>query len=215
LISALIAHELGHLLIDRSTGNNSIAYISVTPQDGYDGICRGTLREAFATGGETSGRYVDASAVREIIAPQMPVEGEDRSGKSDVYQAVLDACVQLMGGEAAEELLIGDAAYAADDRRQANELAQLICRTPAAVAAFIAFSKQQAADLLSEHMLALISLSIVLKIRRTIEGASEIDQAIAHALAGEAAALEGIRRREWSASIERAKNFRSETMPRN
>jgi len=38
------------------------------------------------------------------------------------------------------------------------------------------------------------SFSIVLKIRRTLVGA-EIDEAIAHALAGEAAAIERIRRR--------------------
>jgi hypothetical protein len=80
----VIAHELGHLLIDRSTGNDSISFISVTPQGGYEGICCGTLREAFATGGKTGGGYVDASTVREIIAPQMPVEGEDRGSKSDV-----------------------------------------------------------------------------------------------------------------------------------
>jgi hypothetical protein len=102
----------------------------------------------------------------------MPTEGEDRSSKSDVYQAVLDACTQLMAGEAAEELLLGEGTYAADDRRQASELAQLICRTPAAAAAFIVFCKQQAADILNEHALALMSLRIVLKIRRTIDGAA-------------------------------------------
>jgi hypothetical protein len=153
----------------------------------------------------TSG-YIVASAVRKIIEPQMPVEGEDRSGKSDVYQAVLDACTQLMGGEAAEELLIGEATYATDDRRQAGELAQLICRTPAAVASLIAFSKQQALDILSEYMLALISLSIVLK----IHGADEIDQALAYALAGEAAALEHIRRRQWLERIANARQFKSD-----
>jgi hypothetical protein len=146
----VVSHEIGHLLIDRACGNNSISYISVTPQDGYEGICRGTLREAFASEAMTSPGCIDASDVREIIAPQMPKEGEDRSGKADIYASVVDACMQLMGGEAAEELLIGKAAHAADDRRQVNELAQLICKSPTAVTQFIAFCKQQAIDILNE-----------------------------------------------------------------
>jgi hypothetical protein len=203
----VVLHELGHLLIDRISGHNSITFISVTPCDGYEGICRGTLREAFVSNGATG---IDASAVRAILAPSMPTAGEDRSDKADVYASVLDACTQLMAGEAAEKMLLGEASFAADDRKQAGELAALICRTPQAIERFVQFCSQQATDMLSEHVLALMSLSIVLKIRRTMTGAAEIDQAIAVALAGEAAALERIRRRQWRQRVESAAKFKPE-----
>jgi hypothetical protein len=132
------------------------------------------------------------------------------AGKADFHQATLDACTQLMGGEAAEDLLLGEATCAADDRRQATELAQLICKTPAAVGSFITFCRQQAIDTLNEHVLAMMSLTIVPKIRRTIDGADKIDQAIAHALAGEAMVYEHIRRRQWRARVVNAGKFKPE-----
>ncbi|MGX9430470.1 MULTISPECIES: hypothetical protein [Bradyrhizobium] len=94
--------------------------------------------------------------------------------------------MQLMGGEAAEQLLLGDASFAADDRRQAMELAALICKSQEAIAAFFTFCKQQATDMLSEHVTLLWSLGIILRMRRDMT-AAQMDEAIASVLASEVA----------------------------
>jgi hypothetical protein len=153
---------------------------------------------------------IDASDIRKILQPLMPKAGEDRSEKADVYQSVLDAVTELMAGKVAEKMLLeGEASFAADDRRQAAELAALICKTPQAIEAFIVFSERQALDLLSEHVTVLMSLQIVLRIRRTMSG-EEIDRAIATALAAEASAIERIRRKRWQRVIENAASFEAE-----
>jgi hypothetical protein len=129
-----------------------------------------------------------------------------RSDVADVFQSVLDACTELMAGEVAEKMLLeGPAAFASDDRRQVGELAALICKSPRAVEAFIAFCEQQAADLLSEHVTVMMSLQIVL-----IMTGDEIDRAIATVLAGQAAAVESIRRARWQRVVENAASFEAE-----
>ena len=199
-------HESGHAICSRlTTGDcSSISSVTITPADSYEGQCRGARREAFVRGGVTAVDAVDASHVRKILQPLMPKPGEDRSDKADIYQNVLDACTQLMAGEAAEELLLeGEASFASDDRRQVMELAALICKTPQAVAAFTTFCKQQALDMLSEYVGVLMSLSIVLKIRRELTG-EEIDDVIATTLARFELATERVRRKRWEGVIENA-----------
>jgi hypothetical protein len=154
-------HELGHFVIDRVTGTSGITIISITPRDGFGGICHGARCEAFVNNGATGTGCLDAADIRAILAPTMPMAGESRDDKADVYASVFDSVVQLMSGEAAEQLLLGDASFAADDRRQAMELAALICGSQEAIAAFLTFCKQQATDMLSEHVTLLWSLGII------------------------------------------------------
>jgi hypothetical protein len=197
-------HECGHLLVNRLIGNSSISEVTIIPGDGFEGICRGARRQAFVTGDAIG---PDASDVRKTLRPVMPQAGEDRSGTADIFQSVLDACTELMAGEAAEKMLLeGTAAFASNDRRQVGELSALICKSPRAVEAFIAFCEQQAADLLSEHVTVMMSLSIVLRIRRKMTG-EEVDPAIATVLAGQAAAVERIRRAQWRQRVENATKF--------
>jgi hypothetical protein len=178
-------HELGHAICSRlTTGECAVSSVTITPSENYEGQCRGIRREAFVKNGVTQVEVADAAHIRAILQPMMPKVGEDRGDKADVYQNVLDACTQLMAGEAAEELLSGEATLAADDRRQVTELAALLpCRSPEAVTFFIEFCKRQARDLLSAHITLLMSLSIVLRIRREMTE-TELDEAIAIVLAG-------------------------------
>jgi hypothetical protein len=206
-------HELGHFVIDRVTGTGGIWIISITPRDGFEGICRGARSEAFVNNGATGTGCLDASDVRAILAPLMPKAGESRDDKADVYASVFDSVVQLMGGEAAEQLLLGDASFAADDRRQAMELPALICRTPQAIDRFLQFCLQQALDLLSEHVTLLFSLGIILRMRRDMTGA-QMDEAIASVLASHQVALERIRRRQWAQRVENAAKLEAVEMTR-
>jgi hypothetical protein len=198
----VVYHELGHYLLDRLAATNGISFISVTPSQDHEGICLGTRNEAFVKVGAKDRDRLDAADVRQILAPTMPKPGEPRGDKADVYASVLDAVTQLMAGEAAEQLMLGAAQHASDDRRQAAELAKLICKTNMAVARLIDFGFQQALDVLSEHVALLRSLGVVLRARRDVT-ADDMDNAAAHA-------IELVRRRDWQNVLARAGSFKAE-----
>jgi hypothetical protein len=200
-------HELGHVFVNRLIGNCSISEVTITPGDGYDGLCRGARRAAFVTGGAIG---VDARVIREVLQPLMPREGEDRRDKADVFQSVLDAVTELMAGEVAEKMLLdGEPTSSGDDRRQAQELAALICKTGPATDRFILLCEQQAYDLLSPYVGVLMSMQIVLRIHRTMTG-EEIDRAIATVVASQALAVEHIRRADWRKRELTAASFHAE-----
>jgi hypothetical protein len=204
-------HELGHIIINRVTGTDRISFISITPSEDHEGICRGARTQAFVKAGATGPGCLDAADVRQVLAPMMPKPGEPRSDKDDIYASVLNSVTELMAGEAAEQLTPGDAQHASDDRRQAAELAALICKTPAAIERFIEFALQQAIDVLSEHITVLWSLGIILRMRRDMTGA-DTDQAMATILAGQEVALERFRRRQWRERVARAADFQFEPL---
>jgi len=193
-------HEVCHYLLDRLNGSDRIVQVSITPSDTWEGICYGERREAFANGGR------DASGVRELLQPVMPLPGESHSSTADIVQSVLDAVTELMAGEVGERLLLGSANPARDDRRQARELASLICKSEAGVNRFIAFCEQQAADTLAPHGMIIMSLQIILRIRRDMSG-EELDQALASVLGSFQLNTEHSRRAQWKRAIENAARF--------
>jgi hypothetical protein len=196
-------HELGHYLTNSLLGKSSISAVSITPGEGYEGVCWGQQHsEAFV-----SPRSRDAASIRELLHPVMPNAGEDRGATADVFQSVLDACTELMAGTVAEKLLLeGEPSSGSDDFRQATELATLICKSPQAVMAFIGFWERQAFDLLSSRVTLIMGLQIVLRIRRTMTG-EELNRAIATMLASEASAIERCRRADWRARELAANSF--------
>jgi hypothetical protein len=111
--------------------------------------------------------------------------------------------------EVGERLVLGDAKPARDDRRQARELAGLICKSDAAIDQFIAFCEQQAHDLLFPHAPLIKSLQIILRMRRNMTG-EELDQALATVLAQFELAAERQRRADWRRCELAASRFREE-----
>jgi hypothetical protein len=207
----VLYHEISHYLVDRITATYSISFISITPSGDYEGICLGARNQAFVKAGADGPGRFDAADVRHILSPTMPKAGETRADKSDVYTSVLDAVTQLMAGEAGERLMLGDAQYAFDDRRQGAELSALICKSDAATKLFIEFCLQQAIDMLSEHVTLLWSLGIILRMRRDMTGA-EMDQAMSSILASQQATIERLQRRAWQATLDNAGQFQCEPM---
>ena len=207
----VVYHELGHYPLDRVAATNGISFISVTPSEDHEGVCLGARREAFVKAGTQGRGRIDATDVRLILAPTMPKAGEPRSDKDDIYASVLNSVTELMAGEAAEQLTLGDTEPASDDRRQATELSALICKTPAAVDRFIDFCLQQATDMLSEHVTLLWSLGIILRMRRDTSGV-DLDRATATILAGKQVATERVRRSAWQATLDSAGQFQCEPM---
>jgi hypothetical protein len=201
-------HEIAHYLVDRLNGTDRIVRVSVTPTEQWEGICFGERPQAFANAG-FAGR--DASEVRALLEPVMPFPGEDHSSTADVVQSVFDSVTELLAGEVGERLVLGDASPARDDRRQARELARLICRSEAAIERFIAFCEQQALDLLTPRVPLIISLQIILRMRRDMSG-EELDQAAASVLGNLAVTMERIERRRWQDRIDNAATFKPETI---
>ena len=77
----------------------------------------------------------------------MRTASENRAALSGVFQNTLDACIGLLGGQVAERMLLaGEPSLASDDRRQAMELACLLCKSPQAIEKFLSFCEQQAYD---------------------------------------------------------------------
>jgi hypothetical protein len=113
----------------------------------------------------------------------------------------------LDGLLAAERMLLeGEPAVPADDLRQARELAMLICTSEEAIATFIAHCDIAARDLLLPYGDVIMALSIVLRIKRTLDGA-EIDKLISDVQARKALAIERARRKQWQRAVENAAKF--------
>ncbi|TYO67191.1 hypothetical protein FXV83_07710 [Bradyrhizobium hipponense] len=110
-------------------------------------------------------------------------------------------------------LLGGDNSRSAvDDRRQARELALLICKSEEAITAFLSYCDVAARDLLMPYGDVVMVLSIVLRIRRTLDGA-EIDRIIWDVETRKALAAERRRRAEWRKCELAAERFRAECDP--
>jgi hypothetical protein len=184
-------HEAGHCVAARLLGHE-VGGVTVNPASGYEGLCWGVGHtQAF-----TNGRG-DASDVRKVLAPLMPKPGEDRSALSDVFGNVYAKGIELMAGRAAERMLLEDEPVTpVDDLRQARELAMLICTSEKAIETFIAHCDVAAWDLLLPYGDVVMTLSIVLRIKRTLDGV-EIDKIIADVQARKGLAIEHHRRADW------------------
>jgi hypothetical protein len=195
-------HESGHAVAARLLGH-PLGGATVNPGPGYEGRVWGERHmEAF-----TEGRG-DASDVREALAPLLPEPGEDRSSVSDVFGNVYGHCMELMAGRAAERMLLGDcdAGAPVDDLRQARELAMLICSGEEAIETFIAHCDVAVRDLLMPYGDVVMVLSIVLRIKRALEG-PEIDKIISDVQARKAVAIEGERRKQWQLTVKNSRAF--------
>jgi hypothetical protein len=195
-------HEAGHAVCARLLGH-PLGGATVDPGPGYEGRVWGEGHaEAF-----TNGRG-DASDVRAVLAPLMPKAGEDRAVVADIFSNVYGQCIELMAGRAAEAMLLeGDPTPPLDDLRQARELAMLVCSSEEAIETFIAHCDVAARDLLLPHGDAVIVLSTVLRIKRTLDGA-EIDKIISDMQARKGLAIDRVRRKRWQRVIENAAAFK-------
>jgi hypothetical protein len=111
----------------------------------------------------------------------MPKPGEDRSSVSDVFGSVYSQCIELMAGRTAERMRLsdGEPTPPVDDLRQARELAMLICTSEESIETFVAHCDVAACDLLLPYGDVVTTLSIVLRIKRTLDP----DEAFLKALA--------------------------------
>jgi hypothetical protein len=197
----IAVHEAGHAVAARLLGH-PLGGATVNPGPGYEGRIWGERYvEAFSQG------RGDASDVRDALAPMMPKAGEDRAPVADIFGQVHSHCLELLAGVAAERMLLGDAAPPADDLRQARELAMLICTSEEAIETFIAHCDVAARDLLLPYGDVVMTLSIVLRIKRTLDS-DDIDKVISDVQARKGLEIERVRRKRWQRVIENAAAFK-------
>jgi hypothetical protein len=200
LVFGLVAVATSARALGRQVGG-----VTVNPDTdrGFEGLCWEIgYNEAFKNG------RGDASDVREALTPLMPGPGEDRRGVADIFGHVRDQCIEFLAGRAAERILLdGEPMEPVDDLRQARELALLICSSDEAVETFIAHCDIAARDLLMPFGDVIMALSVVLRIKRTIDG-SEIDELIAEMQTRKARAIELARAPTGSGVNYRPERFR-------
>ncbi|MTV16758.1 MULTISPECIES: hypothetical protein [Bradyrhizobium] len=186
-------HEAGHAVCARLLGHE-VGGITVNPDmvRGSEGLCWGVDHaEAFAEG------RGDVADVRDALRSVMPQAGEDRQPVADVFAGIYAQCIEFMAGRAAERMLLeGEPPAPIDDLRQARELAVLICSSDEALDALILHCDLAARDLLMPYGDLVMTLSVVLRIKRTLDGA-EIDQIIRDVEARKELATEHRRRADW------------------
>ncbi|WP_076858183.1 hypothetical protein [Bradyrhizobium mercantei] len=186
----IAVHEAGHAVCARLLGHE-VGGITVNPDvvRGSEGLCWGVGHaEAFAEG------RGDVSDVQDALRSVMPQAGEDRQPVADVFAGIYAQCIEFMAGRAAERMLLdGEPPVPIDDLRQARELTTLISASDEALDAFILHCDLTARDLLMPYGDVVMALSIVLRIKRTLNGA-EIDQIIWQMEARKALAVEQQRR---------------------
>jgi hypothetical protein len=200
----IAVHEAGHAVCARLLGH-ALGGATVDPGPGYEGrVWSERHVEAFVEG------RGDASDVREALAPLMPNAGEDHSVVADILGNSYTQVIELIAGRAAERMLLdGEPASPVDDLRQARELALLFCKSEEAIETFVAHCDVAARDLLMPYGDVVIALSIVLRIKRTLDG-PQIDQIILDMETRKALAMERQRRADWRKRELAASRFRAE-----
>ncbi|NOJ40323.1 hypothetical protein [Bradyrhizobium australiense] len=206
----IAVHEAGHAVAARLLGRQ-VGGVTINPaaDGGFEGLCWGVgYTEAFAQG------RGDASDVREALAPLMPEPGEDRRGVADIFGHVRDQCIEFLAGRAAERIVLdGEPIAPVDDLRQARELALLICSSESAIDTLIAHCDVAARDLLMPYGDVVMALSILLRVKRTLDGA-EIDALISDVQARKARAIELARRADCKRRELSARTFLAEIKSR-
>jgi hypothetical protein len=184
-------HEIGHSLSGRLLGNE-LGGVTCDPGPDFGGLTWGPAHDRQA---QFSSR--DASSICAIIGPVMPAPGERRTEVADVYLHVFSRVVELVAGSVAESLFLpGEPWPATSDRAQERALASLICSSPGAVEAFVAFCRVEATALLRPRAHIIRALTIALIQRRTMTGA-EVDAVIETVVAAKEAEDEHQRRADW------------------
>jgi hypothetical protein len=195
-------HEAGHVVAGRALGQ-LVGGVTIEPGENYSGATWGPNSDpsSFFTSEETIATCAALSSL-------MPAFGEPRDDAAVELVQTHARVIELLAGTEAERLLYPDEPplNAPHDVAEARAHAALICCSPAAVGAFLAYAKIEASELIRLHRHLVQAIAAALIERRTLDGIA-IDIIIADTSAREALRIERERRAAWSRSIEYAATF--------
>ena len=150
-------HEAGHVVCSRYQ-NIELAGSTIVEGPGYSGLTWGpgsqrALRGKAAYDSDDSAAH-DAVAVAvrvaDSISRSMAGPGEDRV--TDIFSSTQAFTIDLMGGAAAEMVLLGNAPpkFMKSDLCSAHAIAGIVCHTPASIEAFCEHAFQEAMTIIGK-----------------------------------------------------------------
>jgi hypothetical protein len=211
-------HEIGHAYAARACGS-VVEFVTIIPDDKFAGQCvrRGApssslnlLDEsklaAAPTVPTTAPTTADIIAIcANIGAPEV---GTPRVDLAEEITRMQTHVIELVAGSVCERVMFPDLPPlpAEHDRLEARALASVICASPSAVDALLAYAEAEAEALIRAHLGVVSALVEALVEKGTLIG-GEIDKIISDAVAAEVLATEHARRREQQQRAENSVKF--------
>ena len=195
-------HEAGHVTVGRALGQ-LIGGTTIEPGENYSGATWGINSDpsSFFSSEETIATCAALSSL-------MPAFGEPRDDVAVELVQTHGRVIELLAGtESERQLYPAPPLNAPHDIAEARANASLICCSPAAVEAFIAYARVEAAELIRVHRPAVLAIANALVAHRTLNGV-QIDAIIADAASRQALLLEHQRRAMVGRAVTAAASFR-------
>jgi hypothetical protein len=213
------AHEASHAILGRALGS-FIELVTIVPSDGFAGRCvrRGApstslnlldeqkLREQQTPAAPTTVDIVAACA--DIGAPEV---GTARVDLAEDITRAQTFIIELLAGSVGERIMFPDLAPlpAEHDRAEAQALASVVCASPTAIDALLAYASAEAEAVIRANRDVVEALTDALVEKGTLIG-DEVDAIIAACVARRSLAAEHERRRCWQGIIANANIFQAE-----
>jgi hypothetical protein len=214
------AHESGHAICGRALGS-VIEFVTIVPHAGFAGRC---VRSGAPS---TSLNLLDEQKLKEqapalttvdildicakIGAPEL---GSPRVDLAEEITRSQTNIIECLGGAAGEVVMYPDLPPlpAEHDRAEARAFAGVICASPAAVDALLAYAKAEAEALIRDNRDIVEAMTDALVEKGTLSG-DEVDAIIAAGVARRSMAAEFQRRHYWRAVVANAERFQAEQAP--
>lgn len=207
----IAGHEIGHAFLARALGS-IVHFVTIIPHGDFAGRCvrsgppssLGLLDESPVSTDEVVD-VLDVCARLERLTPEI---GSSRIIDADGLVRAQVACVELVAGRVAEQVLFPDLPplNASHDCVEAAAFARVAVVAQAAAADLIRYAEAEAAALIRENLDIVLALVAAILERGILSG-DEVDAIIAQAVAARAAESERQRRAEWRRAEQSAKAF--------
>jgi hypothetical protein len=214
----IAAHEASHALVGRALGS-FIELVTIVPNGEFAGRC---VRRGAPS---TSLNLLDQEKCKEpmraapttadiVIVCAHIGSPEIGSRRVDLCEEIVRAqvfMIELLAGSLGERVIFPDLPplLAEHDRCEAKALASVVCASPAAIDALLAYAEAEAEALIRANLSAVSALTDALVEKGTLFS-EEVDQIIATAADAELLAAEQARRLAWLTRSENAAKFRQD-----
>jgi hypothetical protein len=209
------AHESGHALLGRALGS-VIELVTIVPDDVFAGRCvrRGppstslNLLNELKVREPTPAAPTTADLVATCAHIGAPEIGTPRVDLAEEITRAQTHIIELLAGSVAENAMFPDLPPlpAEHDRIEARALASVVCASPAAIDALLAYCEAEAKALICANRDVVETLTDALVEKGTLIG-EEVDAVIAACVARRALIAEQERRKRWKNIVASASSF--------
>jgi hypothetical protein len=212
------AHECGHAIVGRALGS-VIELVTIVPDGEYAGKCvrRGAPSRSLNLLDEQKVREQTPTALAtadivavcaQIGAPEL---GAPRVDLAEEITRSQTNIIECLAGSVAERVMFPDLPPlpAEHDRAEARALASVVCASPTAIDAMLAYADAEAKALIEANLDIVEALTDALVAEGTLSG-DEVDVIISACVARRSLAAEHERRRRWRDVVAGASSFKAE-----